>query len=105
MAYIGHNYIGHNYIGHTYIGHNYIGHNYIGHNYIGHNYIRYFLTGGVAVGDVGVKNPCADWLSDKSWGEVTRLAMFEQWKGLVEAFPAEAGQWKTMYDSNNAITI
>ena len=36
--------------------------------------LRFLLTGGVAVGELPVPNPCPTWLSDKSWGEICRAS-------------------------------
>lgn len=43
---------------------------------------RFLLTGGIALG--GELPPCpADWLSEKSWGEIVRLNELPKFKGLL----------------------
>ena len=59
---------------------------------------RFFLTGGVAL-DNPHPNP-ADWLPDKSWGEIVRTGEFpalaELWKHVQDNLEA----WKKIYDSS-----
>ena len=46
---------------------------------------RFLLTGGVAL-DNPYPNPAADWLSDKSWGEIVRLSDLPSFKGFMDDF-------------------
>ena len=62
--------------------------------------IRFFLTGGIALG--GELPPCpAEWLSEKSWGELTRLGELPTFKGFIEHFRTKVSLYKPMYDSPN----
>ncbi|MAD34110.1 MAG: hypothetical protein CMJ88_10175 [Planctomycetes bacterium] len=57
------------------------------------------LTGGVAMENVH-QNPVSDWLSEKQWGEVTRLSELKSFNGLREEFSSGAEEWKRIYDSS-----
>ena len=46
---------------------------------------RFLLTGGVAL-DNPFPNPAADWLSEKSWGEIVRLSDLPSFKGFMDHF-------------------
>ncbi|MCO5581018.1 hypothetical protein L7F22_034894 [Adiantum nelumboides] len=58
----------------------------------------FFLTGGM--GSSAIKsNPASEWLSDKSWGEITRLSKlsaFEHMDLHITTYPSE---WKALYES------
>nr|WAW84833.1 axonemal dynein heavy chain reconstructed 1 [Halisarca dujardinii] len=57
---------------------------------------RFLLTGGVAL-DNPHPNPCPEWLSDKSWGEIVRASNLPtNHKGLLNQF---SSNWKNLYDS------
>lgn len=43
------------------------------------NDLRFFLTGGVALGEALPECPC-DWLAEKLWGEMNRLAKLPTFK-------------------------
>jgi dynein heavy chain len=34
---------------------------------------KFFLTGGVSLGEELAENPCPDWMSGRLWGEINRL--------------------------------
>lgn len=46
---------------------------------------RFLLTGGVAL-ENPFPNPAADWLPDKSWGEIVRASDLPPFKGFMEHF-------------------
>ncbi|KAI5062354.1 hypothetical protein GOP47_0022893 [Adiantum capillus-veneris] len=58
----------------------------------------FFLTGGL--GSSAIRpNPASEWLSDKSWGEITRLSKlsaFEHMDLHITTYPSE---WKALYES------
>ena len=59
---------------------------------------RFFLTGGISLG--GEQAPCpADWLSDKSWGEIIRLNDLKAFKGFQNHFNEHHAYYKQMNDS------
>lgn len=43
----------------------------------------------------------ADWLSEKSWGEILRLEDMPSFKGFVEHFRKKIDVYREMYDSPN----
>lgn len=59
---------------------------------------RFLLTGGVAL-DNPYPNPAPEWLSDKSWSEITRASKLPQLDGLFQHVRDNASQWKRLYDS------
>ncbi|KAJ8614220.1 hypothetical protein CTAYLR_001132 [Chrysophaeum taylorii] len=58
---------------------------------------RFLLTGGVG-GDNPHRNPCSEWLSDKSWDELCRLSDISAFRGLKESFGAHKVGYKEIYD-------
>ncbi|GMI06146.1 hypothetical protein TrVE_jg2421 [Triparma verrucosa] len=59
----------------------------------------FLLTGGVAMDNHNV-NPCSDWLSEKSWGEICRASeTVEAFAGFKESFSTLGSEWKKIYDS------
>ena len=64
--------------------------------------LRFFLTGGIDTGDLAVPNPASDWLLDKAWGEILRMADLPTVaaKGDLPADVArDPERWKVLYDS------
>jgi len=61
---------------------------------------RFFLTGGISMGGKLPPAP-AEWLSEKSWGEILRLEDLKGFKGFVEHFTKKVDVYKEMYDSPN----
>ncbi|XP_065937642.1 dynein axonemal heavy chain 3 isoform X7 [Magallana gigas] len=59
---------------------------------------RFLLTGGVAL-ENPFPNPAADWLPDKSWGEIVRASDLPPFKGFMEHFRKNLNAWKKIYDS------
>ena len=58
----------------------------------------FMLTGGIAM-DNPFPNPCAKWLSEKSWGEVCRLNEIKGYQGLKGSFSTMGNEWQKIYDS------
>jgi dynein heavy chain len=61
--------------------------------------LRFFLTGGVALGEE-MPNVPASWVSEKMWGEAFRLDKLKHFKGFLEIFTTEIEFFKEMYDSS-----
>ena len=62
------------------------------------NLFRFLLTGGIGTAEPP-PNP-SDWLADKCWSEMCRLAEhFEAFKALPDSFRDDPGPWRAMYDS------
>ena len=59
---------------------------------------RFFLTGGISLGGEMPQAP-ADWISEKSWGEIIRLDDLPNFKGFLENFKKNHQVYKGMYDS------
>lgn len=49
---------------------------------------RFFLTGGVSLGESLPECP-ADWLAEKLWGEMNRLEKLPSFKGFLDYFAKE----------------
>ena len=61
--------------------------------------LKFFLTGGVAMGEEQPECPCKDWMNEKNWGELNRLNKLPKFKGFLEHFIKEHAVYKGMYDS------
>lgn len=59
---------------------------------------RFLLTGGISLGGELPKIP-ADWLSEKSWGELLRLSDLPAYKGFADHFAKNIEYYKGMNDS------
>ena len=59
---------------------------------------RFFLTGGIDLGDEKPEPP-AKWMSDKSWGELIRLAKIKGMKSFLPDFVEKIDEWTKVYDS------
>ncbi|XP_043194572.1 dynein axonemal heavy chain 12-like isoform X3 [Amphibalanus amphitrite] len=58
----------------------------------------FLLTGGVGL-DNPLANPAPDWLNDKSWDEICRLADLPAFKGFVSSFESSLSEWQELYNS------
>lgn len=61
------------------------------------NEFRFFLTGGVSLGEELPKKP-AEWLSDNSWAELIRACKLEGFKGFLEHFCSSIDTYKQLAD-------
>jgi len=61
---------------------------------------RFFLTGGVSLGEQLPVCPC-DWMQEKQWGELNRLSKLKHFDGFLEHFISEHETYKKMYDSQS----
>lgn len=62
---------------------------------------KFMLTGGVSLGDAMPDNP-TDWVLEKQWAELNRLAKLKSFDGLVEHFlENHAGFFRNWYDSSS----
>jgi len=59
---------------------------------------RFFLTGGVALGEEMPPNPC-EWVSEKLWGEMNRLDKLAAFAGWTEHFSQNHEHYRKMFDS------
>lgn len=59
---------------------------------------KFFLTGGISIGGEPPAAP-AEWLSEKSWGEILQLEEMEAFKGFFDHFKAKIVTYKKRYDS------
>lgn len=62
--------------------------------------LKFFLTGGVALGEKLPDCPCSDWMQEKQWGEIFRLNKLSAFEGFLDHFTAEHAKYKEMYDSS-----
>ncbi len=59
---------------------------------------RFLLTGGISTAEPP-PNP-SDWLADKCWAEMVRLAEhYEAFRSLPDGLREDPGPWRAMYDS------
>jgi len=61
--------------------------------------LRFLLTGGVALGDQLPDKP-GDWVSDKMWGEISRLNRLKGVTGFMDHFTKEVDFYREMYESS-----
>jgi dynein heavy chain, axonemal len=62
--------------------------------------LKFFLTGGVPMGDQLPDCPCSDWMLEKLWGELNRLDKLPNFKGFLPHFMEHHATYKKMYDSS-----
>ena len=62
--------------------------------------LKFFLTGGVPMGEKQPDCPCSDWMLEKLWGELNRLDKLPNFKGFLDHFMKEHATYKKMYDSS-----
>ena len=60
---------------------------------------RFLLTGGVALENPH-PNPCSEWLSEKSWGEIVRASNLTILQGFMNDIGTNTAGWKKLYDSS-----
>jgi len=61
--------------------------------------LRFFLTGGVSLGDQLPVCPC-DWMSEKLWGELNRLDKLPTFEGFLDHFMKDHEIYQEMYRSS-----
>lgn len=61
--------------------------------------LKFFLTGGVSMGEELPTNPASSWISEKLWGEMNRLDKLPKFKGWISHFTEKHEFYKGMYDS------
>ncbi|KAI9090456.1 dynein heavy chain and region D6 of dynein motor-domain-containing protein [Phlyctochytrium arcticum] len=61
---------------------------------------RFILTGGIGLTAKRINNPDPSWITDKSWGELCRLASIPPFADLVTSFEENTGDWKRLFDSS-----
>jgi len=61
---------------------------------------RFLLTGGISLGEK-LPPPPADWLEQRSWGELLRMCKLPAFKGFQEDFEANIDQFAELYESSN----
>jgi dynein heavy chain len=62
---------------------------------------RFILTGGVGLGGDGVANPDPSWITEKVWGEISRLSTLPAFKGFIESFTLSIPEWRAYFDSSD----
>ncbi len=60
--------------------------------------VSFLLTGGVALNEALPPLP-APWLTEKMWGEITRLQKLQSFEGIVDSFTREHQDWLALYNS------
>lgn len=60
---------------------------------------RFLLTGGIGLSGNPIPNPDPSWISDKSWGELTRLSELAPFNKLDRHVAANIIGWKSLFDS------
>eukprot|EP00803_Ostreobium_quekettii_P003694 evm.model.scf_198.7 EVM.evm.TU.scf_198.7 scf_198:70733-88803(+) len=60
----------------------------------------FLLNGGVGVPEKPLANPCSDWLSAKSWGEMCRVANIDpKFRDFPDVVCKDGAPWKAVFDS------
>jgi len=62
--------------------------------------LKFFLTGGVDLGDAKPECPCKAWMPENKWDELNRLDKLPTFKGFLDHFLKEFEFYKGMYDSS-----
>ena len=61
----------------------------------------FFLTGGVGLENTR-ENPAKEWLPEKSWDELCRMADLEAFDGFLTSFEDNLNLWNNVYDNAQA---
>ncbi|KAL3693679.1 hypothetical protein R1sor_007330 [Riccia sorocarpa] len=63
--------------------------------------LRFFMTGGIALDKEPEKpaGPEAEWINDKTWGEMYRLSKLEKFKDFYLTVPDNMEHWRRIFDS------
>ncbi|KAL2633853.1 hypothetical protein R1flu_005332 [Riccia fluitans] len=63
--------------------------------------LRFLMTGGIAFEKEPEKpaGPDAEWINDKTWGEMYRLSKLENFKDFYLTVPDDVAHWRMIFDS------
>lgn len=61
-----------------------------------------FLLAGPAISEATKPNPAPEWLTDKSWTEVSYLATLPGFEGFDDHFAGEVGHYRKVFDAHDA---
>jgi len=60
----------------------------------------FFLRGGTVMDrELQPKNPCADWLDEPLWDNITELERHESFRGLIASFDSVPKDWRRWFRS------
>lgn len=65
---------------------------------------KFFLTGGVVMGDPA-EPPPADWITNKMWGEINRVTELPAFKNFIPLLKSELAHFKSFYDATEPDTF
>ena len=58
----------------------------------------FFLRGGQVFNkDEQPANPCADWISEAAWDNITELDKMPNFKNIISSFESSAREWREWY--------
>lgn len=61
--------------------------------------MTFFIFGDITMTESGTKNPAADWLSQVSWNEVSRIGIIlSEFSNFAQSFQENLALWKKYYD-------
>ncbi|OAJ39728.1 hypothetical protein BDEG_23556 [Batrachochytrium dendrobatidis JEL423] len=60
---------------------------------------RFLLTGGAGMSGLQTSNPDPQWISEKSWSEISRLASMDSFTGFDTGFSENLAEWKRLFES------
>lgn len=67
-------------------------------NQVNMNEYQFLLTGGVVLDrKEQMENPCASWITDVNWDNITELEKLPNFKGISESFEKYAKEWFEWY--------
>jgi dynein heavy chain, axonemal len=67
--------------------------------------IRFLLTGGVGVSSTTIANPDSSWISQKTWGEISRLSDITAFANLSKNFANNLSEWRKIFDATDPQNI
>ncbi|XP_071375886.1 dynein axonemal heavy chain 2, partial [Centroberyx affinis] len=59
----------------------------------------FFLRGGLVLDKGQMINPCARWLADSNWDNITELAKLTNFRGIMASFEQHSRDWSLWYTS------
>jgi len=60
---------------------------------------RFYLTGALKINEDGPANPAPQWMTDKSWNDLTDLQKEPGFEGLCDSIAADLDSWEHFYES------
>lgn len=68
--------------------------------------MSFFISGGFALNEPTIKNPAIDWLSEKSWCEISRISnILPVFADFTQSFRDNLVSWKKYHDFLDPVNL